>query len=216
MVRTKSLYVVRCGQDVDGLSHRNFGLLIAYVLPGFTVLFGVSFVSPTTLSWLTSAETAEGPGVGGFLFAFIFSVGAGVTTSAVRWLLLDRFHRMTGVKRTELDLSGLEDKSHSFNRVVEDHYRYYEFYGGMLIATSFTYVVWRFQQANAALRGSDAVFIIIELVFVLASRDALQNYYGRAARVLGTIEGDVSNDKRIRPSRGKPGIDKPEDTIDEE
>jgi hypothetical protein len=40
-------------RDVTG---QNFGLLIAYVLPGLTALWGVSFFSDTVRSWL------NGPG----------------------------------------------------------------------------------------------------------------------------------------------------------
>jgi hypothetical protein len=175
--------------------------MIAYVLPGFVILFGISLVSPIALNWLSSAEAASGPSVGGFLFAFLFSVAAGVTTSAVRWLVLDRVHQLMGIKRPQLDLRNLEDRRHSFERVVEDHYRYHEFYGGMLIATLFSYSLWRVRQSWTIFCGYDFPFLTIEIVFALASRDALRNYYGRAARVLGTLDGEASNDQRIRTSR---------------
>ncbi len=187
------------------LSGKQFGLLIAYVLPGFVILFGVSFVSPTALGWLKSAESATGPSVGGFLYAFLFSVGGGVTVSAVRWFILDKVHQRTGVRRPLLNLESLEDKFRSFDRVVEDHYRYYEFYGGMTIATGFSYFVWRLQQTTTGVGCCDILFLIIEVVFIAASRDALRNYYGRAAQVLGTTEGKVFHDKRIRTSRRQSG-----------
>ena len=177
--------------DVNDLSGKNFGLLIAYVLPGFVILFGMSFVSPTALGWLNAAATATGPSVGGFLYAFLVSVACGVTASAVRWLFLDRLHQWTGIKRPRLDLRQLENKLRSFDRVVEDHYRYYEFYGGMAIATGFSYMVWRTQHAQAAeMHMFDLLFLFVEGIFFAASRDALRNYYGRAARVLGTLEDE--------------------------
>jgi hypothetical protein len=37
------------------MSQKNFGLLIAYLLPGFVVLWGISFFSPTVQSWLTGS-----------------------------------------------------------------------------------------------------------------------------------------------------------------
>ena len=59
----------------------------------------------------------------------------------------------------------------------------------MLIATLFTYALWRFQHAGMTLGIYDVSFLMIEMVFATASRDALRNYYGRAARVLGTLDG---------------------------
>ncbi len=186
---------------MNDLTRRNFGLLIAYVLPGFVILFGVSLVSPTAKAWLTAAQAATGPSVGGFLDAFLFSVAAGVTVSAFRWLFLDRLHQTTGIRKPQLDLRKLEDRRHSFERVVEDHYRYYEFYGGMLIAGLFSYSLWRARQTGLSLGIYDFLFLTIEIVFAMASRDALRNYYGRAARVLGTLDSEVSIDERIRSSR---------------
>ncbi len=51
-------------QDV---STRNFGLLIAYLLPGFTTLWGLSYVSETIRLWLGSPPTSL-PTAGGFLY----------------------------------------------------------------------------------------------------------------------------------------------------
>jgi hypothetical protein len=186
---------------VNDLTRRNFGLLIAYVLPGFVVLFGVSLVSPTAQAWLTSAQTATGPSIGGFLDAFLFSVAAGVTTSAVRWLVIDRIHHMTGIKRPQLNLGNFEDFLHSFERVLDGHYRYYEFYGGMLIASLFSYSLWRMRQTGMGLSIHDFLFLTIEVVFAMASRDALRNYYGRAVQILGTLESEVFHDERNRTSR---------------
>ena len=38
----------------------NFGLLIAYLVPGFTVLLGVSYFSETAAAWLRGAS-GKGP-----------------------------------------------------------------------------------------------------------------------------------------------------------
>ena len=39
------------------LSNENFGLVIAYILPGFVALWGVSYFSPTVESWITAIST---------------------------------------------------------------------------------------------------------------------------------------------------------------
>ena len=48
---------------------RNFGLLIAYILPGFVSLWGLAEFSPSVKSWLAASTATPGamPTVGGFL-----------------------------------------------------------------------------------------------------------------------------------------------------
>lgn len=58
----------------------NFGLLVAFVLPGFTVLWGASYFLETVRHWLAGAGTT--PTVGGFMFVTLASVAAGVTVSS--------------------------------------------------------------------------------------------------------------------------------------
>ena len=64
--------------DVSG---RNFGLLIAYVLPGFVSLCGMAELSPNMKSWLVTGSMTNGvaPTVGGFLYLTLASVAAGLT-----------------------------------------------------------------------------------------------------------------------------------------
>ena len=70
------------------LSVANFGILIAYVLPGFTALWGVSYFSETVQVWLGSSA-GDAPTVGGFLYVTLAAVGAGMTVSTVRWMIVD-------------------------------------------------------------------------------------------------------------------------------
>ncbi len=65
------------------LSEKNFGLLIAYVLPGFVTLWGISHFSPTVESWIASSQHGA-PTVGGFLYVTLASLAAGLTVSEAR------------------------------------------------------------------------------------------------------------------------------------
>jgi hypothetical protein len=66
----------------------NFGLLIAYVLPGMTAIWGLSYVSETVQGWLGSSTEAV-PTIGGFLYVTLAAVGAGLVASTVRWMVVD-------------------------------------------------------------------------------------------------------------------------------
>ncbi len=90
------------------VSSKNFGLLIANLLPGLVALWGASYFSHTVRIWL-GASGATGPTVGGFLYVTLASVGAGMTVSAVRFLVIDRIHHWTGVRQPLSDFSKLRD-----------------------------------------------------------------------------------------------------------
>jgi hypothetical protein len=185
---------------VQGVSARNFGLLIAYVLPGFVTLWGAGFVSPAVHLWLVGS-TAGGPDVGGFLYTSIASVAVGMTVSAVRWATVDWLHATTGVMRPEWDDSKLSERLPAFEALVENHYRYYQFYANMLVALALAYPTWRISVGSGPFRPTDFGFLLVEGVFLAASRDALRRYYRRSAILLGTRERQVNHDERTRQRR---------------
>src|SRR5271154_3653500 len=74
-----------------GVSNDNFGPLVAYLVPGATVLLGASQFSPILRAWLASTPT-DAPTIGGFLYLTVASLGVGMTVSAVRWSTVDQFH----------------------------------------------------------------------------------------------------------------------------
>ena len=78
-------------------SVNDFGLLIAYVLPGFVALWGGTYVSESLRTWIGSSAT-EGPTLGGFLYMTVGSIAAGLTVSTVRWMVIDTLHHATGVR----------------------------------------------------------------------------------------------------------------------
>ncbi len=73
---------------------RSFGLVIAFLLPGFLVVLGAALVSPAVATWLLQ-EPAANAGIGGFFYVIRSSLAAGRVASAVRWLLIDSLlHRL--------------------------------------------------------------------------------------------------------------------------
>lgn len=178
------------------LSSRNFGMFIAYVLPGFTALWGVGRVVPGVDAWL-NGPVGGSPSVGGVLYATLASVAAGMTVSVIRWAVIDTLHRMTGLRRPRWNDAQLPDRLAAFEALVENHYRYYQFYSNTLIAAGFAYAAWRW---TGEFRGgwTDAVFLAIEGIYFAGSRDALRRYYTRSAALLGERERKVDHDQRTR------------------
>ena len=91
------------------VTERNFGLIVAYMLPGFVALWGMGHLSPTVDAWISTSE-AGGPSVGGFLYVTLGSLALGMTTSAIRWMVIDTIHHLTGVRRPACDFGNLEER----------------------------------------------------------------------------------------------------------
>lgn len=172
------------------LSGRNFGLLIAYVLPGFVALWGLSYPSEAVRAWLFGAELA-GPGVGSVVHLFLASVACGMTASAVRWAALDWLHHRTGVPRPRWDDSRLPERLVAYEFFIEIHYRYYQFYGNTLVALFFAYSLWRRSPSAVGFGWVDIGVVFIGGVFIAGSRDALRKYYSRTSLLLGTSESET-------------------------
>jgi len=176
------------------LSDKNFGLVIAYVLPGFVALWGIGRFSKTVESWIVTSQHG-GPTVAGFLYVTLASLAAGLTVSAIRWAMVDTLHHATGLKPPSLEFSTLDDRLHGFHGLVENHYRYYQFYSNMFVAAALAFLAEIGPSGNLCQIGLPAVgVIVLELVFLAGSRDTLRKYYARAERLLGNTcseEGDA-------------------------
>jgi hypothetical protein len=171
---------------VKDVSASNFGLLIGFLLPGFTVLWGLSYFSETVRNWLSGASTT--PTVGGFMYVTLASVAAGVTVSTVRWAVIDTVHRWTGLRQPAWDFSRLQDNVAAYNVLNDIHYKYYLFHGNHLISLSFLYVARRIHLGflTAPFGWADAGFLALSVVLFAGSRNTLRNYFSRVSQLLGT------------------------------
>ena len=165
-------------------SNKQFGLLIAYVLPGFIALVGLTPLFPAILQWLKPVEGSGG--LGPPLYAVLGATTLGLILSCFRWLLIDRVHHWTGIRRPSWNDTRLPDVLGGFDYLVQNHFRYYEFCGNSLLAILSSYGVNRALHTVVFLgAGTDVAMTILAFVLFTASRDALQNYYNRSGRLVG-------------------------------
>jgi hypothetical protein len=171
---------------VTDTSPKQFGLIIAYLLPGFIALAGFARLFPLIQRWLLPASISES-GIGSPIFAIMAAMTTGLIVSCFRWLLLDQVHHLTGVQRPQWDDTRLDSVLRGFDYLVQNHFRYYEFCGNTLIALLWAYGVNRAIGALSSLGpGTDLGMIVLCLVLFTASRDALAKYYIRTSRILGS------------------------------
>lgn len=170
------------------LTATTFGLLIAFVLPGLVFLYGLTFVSRRAAAVFEGFLTAEST-TGLFLLVALAALTAGLMLAIPRWIafekILLRKHalppRAFAVLRTEPRLL-------AFQAAVDAHYRYHQFWGGMVFALPVGYWGWLLQAG--ALRKPvswavfAAVFIVLEFITGWAAAAAYRNYVGRAREIL--------------------------------
>ena len=192
------------------LSNRNFGLLVAYGVPGFLMLWALGLVHPTIELWLEGPD-GDGPSVAGVFYVTIASVSLGMTASLVRWILVDTLHHGTGLKRPHWRDTHLHERLPAYVWLIENYYRYYQFYGNTAVAVVFAYGLWR-------LAGDPGVPVSIWLdlaiaamvaAFIAGSRSALSRYYTRASDLLAELERSSPMTNGGGQHKAKPGTPKP-------
>jgi hypothetical protein len=161
--------------------NRQFGLVIAYVLPGFVALAGVAPLVPTVYSWLHADQTA---GFAAPVYSLLAATAVGMVVSCFRWLILDSLHEVSGLPTPTFNARAIEASSSTFNLLIENHYRYYQFYGNTLVALIWAYAVHRTLSAPSHLRiGTDLGVLIVCVVLFAGSRDALRKYRMRSRQL---------------------------------
>lgn len=155
-------------------------------MPGFLALVLIGQYSAAIHAWLAS-QPPSGPTVGGFLYTTLASLALGLTLSTIRWLVLDRLHYRTGIRRPAWNFSRLEQHVTAFQLAVDYHYRYYQFYGNTLMVLVVS--VFLPHPIPGLLPGPTnvcrLVLATLAMLFFVASRDALRNYHDRAIALQG-------------------------------
>ena len=141
----------------------DFGKIIAYLLPGFVGLWGLSHHSVTLQRWFEITESAGGS-LDNVSFVIVGSLAAGVVLSGFRWILF----------RAAFQLS------------VTSHYDYYKFYSGMAVAILVAFLGWvtKGGQLQALQLGYYIATLVTLVVLSLSAAEALRKYEDRTTQIL--------------------------------
>lgn len=169
-------------------TNRQFGLMVAYLLPGFIGLGGIALLVPTVAQWLQPVGPQSGWDIAPPVYAVLAATSVGMILSCFRWLIIDHLHALTGVIMPAWDVERLEDRMTAFDYLVEHHYRYYQSYSNMLLAIIWTYGILRWAGTLSLLGpGTDLGAFILCAALFAGSRDALTKYCIRTNRLIGRI-----------------------------
>ncbi len=177
---------INCARLAKDTSLNNFGLVIAYVIPGFAILWGLRPVVPD-IDLLLGSPVTDAPTVGGFLYTTLAAIGCGMVVSTVRWMVIDTIHHTTGLRPPKWDFARLRESAAAFDLVVEHYYRYCQFHSNLCLSllAVFTVRQWLggFSTAPAAV---DFGLLGLAVILFIGSRDSLRRYYTRGGALLGT------------------------------
>ena len=181
-----------------------FGLLIAYVLPGFSVLVAASLVVPALQVWLLG-PAQHSSAIGGVLYVTAASILIGQLLNLVRWATLDQAHQLTGLQRPTWKESLLERRREAFELLVENLFRYHQFYGNLAVALPLCWVAFRASAAavTATWGVIELPLIALEVLLIAGSRDALRRYFSRTQTLLES-ESAMTNGNHPKPKLSKP------------
>jgi len=168
------------------ISSSNFGLLIAYALPGFIVIWGLEG------SWTALAGCSEGvcelvPSLVGFLNSTVAAIAAGLTVSAVRFVIIDGIHERTGLPRPRPNGRVLQENLAAVNLLIDQHYRYYQFHANMIVAGLIAYGVHVYTSGSVSLIP-DSFILALLAIFWIAGRDTLRKYYANLDPIFTPLE----------------------------
>lgn len=113
----------------------NFGLIIAYFLPGVVVTYSLRYISPQIDHLLRTIEAGQvvlGPAA----ILVIGAVVAGLIVSSARVVIFEPLLRRTGVPEPQVRYDKLSSaqKWKAYIQIVDNIYRFYQFYGNILLA----------------------------------------------------------------------------------
>ncbi len=101
-------------------------------------------------------------------------------------MIVDTIYHHTGIPPPRWNLTKLPEVLDAFESLVEAHYHFYQFYANMLVALIVVYLVKLFAEQRLVwqLFPEDIVMVILTVILILGSRDALWKYYRRTESVL--------------------------------
>jgi len=120
--------------------------------------------------------------VAGFLYTTVLAVGLGTLSSTARWMLIDPLFRREGVGPATWDFDRLSQMLPAFDRLIEDHFRYYQYHANNLVAVNVAIVlVWLsggFQWLHVPL------LLIVNFLLYAGAADTIRKYDARVSTIL--------------------------------
>jgi hypothetical protein len=173
---------------MGGLSPLDFGLFMAYILPGFVAVFALTYISPWARQ-VFNLVLSKDSSVGATFIIFLAALAIGIIVSALRGLVLDAIQFKSGVSRLpQINLGKIRDPNvlSAFKEAINNVYRFSQFYGNMAVALTML-LAFKFIIAGDSIASSWAVFtclVITIVALVVSHRRQLKETYVAMSKIL--------------------------------
>lgn len=165
----------------------SFGYIIAFLLPGITVIYAGTFYFSGMRSTMETFERS-GSNIGLFLLVTLGGLAIGLILTPIRALIYEEVL----CRKSKLGKSGFQKLDANllgpFRAVVDEQYRYHQFWGSMSVALPvlFSGLAVRYRDELSWLEwiASVAVALGIEAATVWAARESFSRYIWRAKAIL--------------------------------
>lgn len=175
------------------ITSTSFGLVIAFLLPGLTGLGGLAFWSTDIGNILKTFLTTES-NIGLFFLVMLVGLAFGLEVTLLRWLLFEKWVCSENSLNPE-DFKNLADEKKllAFKAVVDEHYRYHQFWGGIFLVNFIIYpglinFYWQNQTTPKDqvifFLLSFATFISIQVLTFLGAKASYNKYVIRGKKIL--------------------------------
>jgi hypothetical protein len=197
---------------------KQLGYVIAYLIPGFVGLYGLSTLVPDLKGWLGTAGKPESS-FGGPLFVLLASLGIGVFLSGARYFVFDKglwkwpwLSRWFNIpEKLSADEEAAVKRDEKTRAVHEDYreqfYRYYEFYANTSLAIALWLIAWML--ATPVVSWPPAVlwaFVAAQIVLIPSAGSALKNLRDKRRALVASgsqpTKGPSNDERRRGPQEG--------------
>lgn len=189
---------------VRDLVAENFGLLIAYVIPGLAGLWATCLWDAGIRGWVAQSASLT-TSIGGFLVLTMAALGVGLSVQALRFAAFEVvLAKVSGLvaKYPYLkppaynNAQRVDPQVRATSREITDqHYRYYQCHGGLAIAFPVVFIAWCAKEPAISIGGKLIMalpFLIVEAALVAAAIDALRRTRERTTAVLQAVRKEAA------------------------
>jgi len=170
--------------DLKDVTSTSFGYIIAYLVPGVVLFYGLELWHPNLFPFLQGEnknETTIGPSV-------IFLLGclaSGLLINAFRWLMYEKgLCRKKTFDKSHFSGLNQSEKLIIFRAVADEHYRYHQSYGNISIAVipAFAYFVLLSLRSGSCCRSALLILLFLgcEALLMYTAKDCYCKYVDRA------------------------------------
>ena len=173
---------------MDKIYSSSFGLVIAFLLPGFIAFYGM-------INWIGNFNIIynnlfiSSSFLGAFSLIIVISLILGLIITSIKWVLYENIldKSQTLDDNSFKDIGSNRDKLIAFRAAVDEHYRYHQFWSNTSIAIFPSYVHIFIDLCN----NHKYWFLILSLILVLSleillffsAKEAKKKYIIRAKAI---------------------------------